>query len=101
MLYVLFFIIFSLPVVQAQNESLLEAQIDLLVQPYLATNNFSGSILVLKNDHAPFEKSYGKMNRAANLSNTADTKFFFGLCIYDFHFGCDTETRSGWQIVYQ
>lgn len=51
-------------------------EIDALIQPYVRTNNFSGSVLVSQNEKVIFSKSYGLMNRSYNLANTKRTKFF-------------------------
>lgn len=44
--------------------------------PYVQTNNYSGSVLVVQKGKVLFSKAYGQMNRSYNLPNTSQTKFF-------------------------
>jgi CubicO group peptidase (beta-lactamase class C family) len=53
-----------------------EKDIDVLVTPYVTTNNFSGSILIAQNGNVLFSKGYGPMNRSYHLPNTSKTKFY-------------------------
>ena len=49
--------------------------IDAYLQPYVESNNFSGSILVRKNAEVLFEKSYGLADLEQNTPNTKSTRF--------------------------
>ena len=49
--------------------------IDNYFKPFVATNNFSGSVLVVKNGETVFEKSYGFADPLKRVRNTADTRF--------------------------
>ncbi len=71
-LYFFCFILFlNLPVAWAQPK-----EIDELINPYIQTNNFSGSVLISQNGKVVFSKAYGSMNRSYNLQNTLHTKFY-------------------------
>ena len=65
-----------MPSLQGQSKNQLQNNIDLLVTPLVNTNNYSGSILVLKNDSILLQKSYGEMSREYGLKNDPETKFF-------------------------
>ncbi|WP_222983693.1 serine hydrolase domain-containing protein [Flagellimonas meishanensis] len=60
----------------AQEGKSIKKEIDLLVAPLVETNNYSGSIMVSRNDSILFQNSYGEMSREYNLKNQPDTKFF-------------------------
>jgi CubicO group peptidase (beta-lactamase class C family) len=49
--------------------------IESYLKPFVATNNFSGSVLVTKNGRAIFESSYGYADREGHVRNSADTRF--------------------------
>lgn len=51
-------------------------EIDALIKPYVQSNNFSGSILIAKNDKITFSKAYGLMKRSYGLQHTTQTKFY-------------------------
>src|SRR6185437_8860133 len=51
---------------------------DALIRTYVATNTFSGTVLVAKDGKVLFEKAYGLANREWNAPNTLDTKFRIG-----------------------
>ncbi len=67
-------LIFPSSICTAQNAII--AQIDELVQPYVTTNNYSGTLLVYKNGKILMSKAYGKMNRSYDLDNQLDSRFF-------------------------
>ncbi len=50
-------------------------RIDKYVQAKTAYFNFSGAVLVSKNDSIILQKGYGLADREWNIANTADTKF--------------------------
>ena len=56
-----------------QNE--LADRIDRYMQAKVEFNNFSGAILVARNDSIILQKGYGLADREWNVANTADTKF--------------------------
>jgi D-alanyl-D-alanine carboxypeptidase len=49
--------------------------IDSYLTPFVATNNFSGSVLVRKKGRIIFERSYGFADQAGRVRNSADTRF--------------------------
>lgn len=51
------------------------ATLDSYLQPYVATSNFSGSVLVEKDGRTIFEKSYGLANREKAIAVHSRTKF--------------------------
>lgn len=51
-------------------------EIDELINPYIQTNNFSGSVLISQNGEVVFSKAYGSMNRSYHIQNTTQTKFY-------------------------
>lgn len=51
-------------------------EIDALLQPYVQTKNFSGSVLVAQNNKVVFSKAYGIMNKSYDLSITPQSKFY-------------------------
>lgn len=53
----------------------LAAAMDSYLQPYVATSNFSGSVLVEKNGQTIFEKSYGFADREKAIPNSRETCF--------------------------
>jgi len=55
---------------RAQNGS-----IDQLVDPYIKSNNFAGTIYVAKSEKVLYEKSFGKAIIEWNISNTNQTKY--------------------------
>ncbi len=59
-----------------QKTEKLELRVDSLIMPLVNTNNYSGSVLVSRNNKIILSKSYGKMSREYNLNNTPQTKFF-------------------------
>jgi len=53
-------------------------KIDKYIQAKVELYNFSGSVLVAKNDCIIFEKAYGLADREWNVTNSVDTKFRIG-----------------------
>ena len=51
------------------------AAIDAYLQPYVQSNNFSGSVLVRQRGEVVFQKSYGLADREQKIPNTAETRF--------------------------
>jgi len=51
------------------------AAIDAYIQPYVRSENFSGSVLVAKNGKVVFEKAYWFADRERRIPNTAATRF--------------------------
>ncbi|HEV7594722.1 MAG TPA: serine hydrolase domain-containing protein [Gemmatimonadaceae bacterium] len=58
----------------AQPTSIAPA-IDAYIQPYVATNNFSGQILVRRGSQVLYEKSFGDADRERHPPITPDTRF--------------------------
>jgi CubicO group peptidase (beta-lactamase class C family) len=50
--------------------------VDAYIEPYLATGNFSGSILVARGGSVLFEGGYGLADRETGRPNTPDTSFY-------------------------
>ena len=67
--------IFILNTSNAQDKS---SKIDQYIQQYVDNDLFNGSVLVVQNDKAVFQKSYGFANKEWNIANNADTKFRIG-----------------------
>ncbi|MRW90488.1 serine hydrolase [Duganella sp. FT80W] len=59
---------------QAQDVKRLEAVVD----AFVASNQFSGSVLVAKGDQVLLDKGYGAANVEWNIANAPDTKFRLG-----------------------
>ena len=54
------------------------ARMDQMVQPYVSSKQFMGSVLVARNGEVLFSKAYGFANLEWNIPNTPDTKFRLG-----------------------
>jgi CubicO group peptidase (beta-lactamase class C family) len=63
----------SLPLCAQQTD--VDAAIDAYIAPYVATNNFSGAILVERDGKILFQKAYGFSDREHHISNTPQTRF--------------------------
>ena len=50
-------------------------KIDKLITPLVSTNNFAGTVLIIKGGKTIFSKSYGKMDFDNDIDNTSDSKF--------------------------
>jgi len=59
----------------AQNTVLNPTAWDAYFKPYVATNNFSGSVLIRRGGTVLFTKSYGFADRAKRIPNRLDTRF--------------------------
>lgn len=59
----------------ASAQSSLTDRIDKYMQAKAELQNFSGSVLLVKNDTIILKKAYGIANREWNIPNTIDTKF--------------------------
>lgn len=51
------------------------AEVDAFVAPFVATNNFSGALLVARKGHIILEKGYGLADRDTRVLNTPATRF--------------------------
>src|SRR5450432_236480 len=49
--------------------------IDTYLEPYVQSLNFSGTVLIEKNSHVIFEKSYGLADREQGIQNALSTRF--------------------------
>lgn len=65
----------SQPLSESRNYSDLA---DKYIQAHVAINDFSGTVLIMKNDRAILKKSYGLADREWNINNTVDTKYRIG-----------------------
>jgi CubicO group peptidase (beta-lactamase class C family) len=53
----------------------LSSQVDAYIQPYVASNNFSGVILIAREGKILVNQGYGLANRELAVANTPDTRF--------------------------
>ncbi|TXN23406.1 serine hydrolase [Methylobacterium sp. WL9] len=60
------------------TETTYAAAAEALVEPYLQSGLFSGTILVAKNGKPVFRRAYGLANREWSVANTLDTHFRIG-----------------------
>ena len=60
---------------QELSPQILSAKVDAYVRPYLAGNNFSGSILIAAHGKVLFEKPYGMANYELSVPNSLHTRF--------------------------
>src|SRR5215472_15659490 len=56
----------------------LTAKIDAYIQPFVASNNFPGAILVAQGDTILFDKAYGMANYELHVPNTTQSRFHIG-----------------------
>jgi CubicO group peptidase (beta-lactamase class C family) len=56
----------------------LSEKIDAYISSYVNSNDFSGCVLVTRNDSILFSECYGKANFSFNINNTFKTKFKIG-----------------------
>jgi CubicO group peptidase (beta-lactamase class C family) len=56
-------------------QSPIATAIDAYLQPYAASGNFAGAVLVEKSGKLIFERAYGLADREHRVSNTSDTRF--------------------------
>jgi CubicO group peptidase (beta-lactamase class C family) len=66
------------------KESSVAETIAAYIQPYAASNNFAGSILVARGRHVIFAKSYGFADREQNIANGLNTRFHIALMSMQF-----------------
>lgn len=59
----------------ADSGASLETKIDKYLAPLIATNNFSGVVLVAKEDTVVFQKGYGRANLEHDVAMTPETVF--------------------------
>ena len=75
----LFFLIIVGLLINTYNFSQsLSEKIDAYISSYVNTNDFSGCVLVTRNDSILFSECYGKANFSFNIDNTIETKFKIG-----------------------
>ena len=75
----LFFLIIVGLLINTYNFSQsLSEKIDAYISSYVNTNDFSGCVLVTRNDSILFSECYGKANFSFNINNTFKTKFKIG-----------------------
>ncbi|MFN2386148.1 MAG: serine hydrolase domain-containing protein [Thermoanaerobaculia bacterium] len=53
----------------------LPARVDAFLAPYVATNNFSGAVLIARDGSVLLRKGYGRANHELSVPNTPDTRF--------------------------
>lgn len=72
-----FFLILLLPFsVYGQKDY--SAILEKYMQAQVSVNEFSGCVLIVKDDQPPLKKAYGLADRRSNTANTIDTKFRIG-----------------------
>lgn len=74
--YIVLVLPFSLAGAQAADA--LAREVEKLVTPYVASNDFSGAILLARGDTVLFEDAYGMADYAHRIPNTTATKFRVG-----------------------
>jgi len=62
-----------------RSESMVK-QLDVFIRKQVATDEFSGCVLVAQDEEPVFRKAYGLANKSFNVPNRADTKFNLGSC---------------------
>ena len=67
----------------AQSASL-NGQISAYLRPYIASGNFSGSILVAESGKTIFENAYGLSDVHSQAANSVDTKFHIASLSFQF-----------------
>jgi CubicO group peptidase (beta-lactamase class C family) len=60
---------------QELSPDILSSKVDSYVRPYLAGNNFSGSILIAAHGRVLFEKAYGMANYELSVPNSLHARF--------------------------
>jgi CubicO group peptidase (beta-lactamase class C family) len=75
MRFLVILIIFISNAAQSQG---IAAKIDSLLTAYYNQDQFSGTVLVAKDDQVIFEKGYGYANREANIPNKPETEYRIG-----------------------
>jgi D-alanyl-D-alanine carboxypeptidase len=81
--FVVFTIAVALAPAAAQSASLHD-QIGAYLRPYIATGNFSGSILVVEDGKAIFQNSYGVSDVRSRAANGVDTKYHIASLSFQF-----------------
>jgi CubicO group peptidase (beta-lactamase class C family) len=59
----------------SQKAKNMASRVDSMINPFVLTNNYSGTVLISQNGNVLLSKGYGKMSREYNLNNTTATKF--------------------------
>lgn len=62
----------------ATDDAAVAKELDDFLQRAVAADEFSGAVLLARNDHVVFEKAYGLANKDTNTPNKIDTKFNLG-----------------------
>jgi CubicO group peptidase (beta-lactamase class C family) len=70
-----FFSLFLPCVTAGAQQTSVASAIDAYIQPYVATNNFSGQVLVRRGSQVVYEKSFGEADREQHWAVTPDTRF--------------------------
>ena len=53
----------------------LNSRVDAYIQPYVATNNFSGVVLIARDGRVLVNRAYGKADRERDIANQLNTRF--------------------------
>jgi CubicO group peptidase (beta-lactamase class C family) len=70
----------DLPPLKRLSEAELIATLEIFVQKRVEKDQFSGTVLVAKNDKPIFKNAYGLADKKQNIPNRIDTKFNLGSC---------------------
>jgi len=62
----------------AIDDAAVAKELDAFLERAVAADEFSGAVLLARNDHVVFGKAYGFANKATNTPNNVDTKFNIG-----------------------
>src|SRR5262245_36484575 len=63
---------------KAMDDAAVAKDLDAFLERAVAADEFSGAVLLARNDQVVFEKAYGLANKATNTPNNIDTKFNIG-----------------------
>jgi CubicO group peptidase (beta-lactamase class C family) len=69
------FLLLFVPGLASAQQTTIASAIDAYIQPYVATNNFSGQVLVKRGSQVLYEKSFGEADRERHRPITPVTRF--------------------------
>jgi CubicO group peptidase (beta-lactamase class C family) len=61
--------------VAAAEDAPLNSRVDAYIQPYVASNNFSGVVLIARNGKILVNRAYGQADRERDIENQQNTRF--------------------------
>ena len=81
-------IIFLLIPIAVKAQTNYSELLDKFMQAHATVNQFSGTVIVIKDDKTVYEKSFGKADKEWNIDNTIETKYRIGSCTKQFTAAC-------------